>query len=283
MTADKTLKTNASGAAAAKEHAITVVNPLPAVLMTLDHAELEAAMALCEQAHAITLPSTSIGIELAEDAALTDHAAANKLRAAIGEKAKLLEGQRLDLGRRILALKSQVDETFKAATQPLQDQRDRLAEKIAKADLAFKDLHQRRVAEAERLAREEEARRVAEAEVARAKALADAQTAASLDAMPDEPVREVVAETFDGLGAASVRPVQPVYVRPPPTTGVRISVRKVLRIIDRAKIPLQINGAWLWTLDERAVEKFIKAGMAFPGGAELVDGEGKAQSKGGPS
>jgi hypothetical protein len=259
---------------------LIVTNTLPIEFIALDEAKLAEAMDLCQASHDVELPDTVAGITKDEPAANAAAIAANQTYKAIQRLENELDESRLVMVRQLRAIETRINEAAKSALAPLADQRARLGLKIARNDLAAKDLHRYRVRLAEEEARAEEARRVAEAEAARAQAIAAAKAVAELDAMPGEAAAPVAVDEFDGAGAAAVRPVVARYVPPPPKAAARMSVPKVVHVIDASKIPLEVNGVRFWTLDEKALKKALEMGMKFPGGAELVDGEAKAAAKG---
>lgn len=234
---------------------LIVTHDLPAQLIALKQEELDEAMALCERAHFLQIGDP-------ESADFADaFAKANALYREIQTKEKALDGGRLDIGRKLLAVKKQLDDSVKAATEPLADQRARLGNRIAAADAALRELHARRQREAEEAARKEEERLRAEAE---AKRLAE-----HAKAIEEAPPWEAPPQLEPLDGQAIVRPVAPAYVPPPPKSAVRSVTRKVLKVTDPTKIPRDIAGTPLWVLDTKTVERLLRAGIVIPG-AELV-------------
>lgn len=263
------------------DNVLIVPNTLPVEFIALDEAKLDEAMALCQTSHDVVLPDSVAGILKDEQAFTAAFAGANATYKAIQKLENEIEESRAEVCRKIVAIRDRIIAVAREATGPLADQRARLGLKVGKANLANQELYRQRVAAAAKEAQEEETRRVAAAEAERQAQIDAAKAIAEMDAMPGEAPAPVTVDAFDGAGAASVRPVLPAYVPPPMKSAARIDVPKVLKVIDASKIPLEVSGIKLWTLDEKALEKCLKMGMKFPGGAELVDGQAKTSANGG--
>ena len=264
--------------------AIIVKNELPKEIVALDAEILAKANALVFQ---------SRGLVMTDAAGLV---AGNTTFKAIDALKKDIEAQRLELTRPIDDLKKAIIEAERQATLPLIE---------ARADLGKRILNLQRKLEAERAEAERKARAEAEAkaaaerarleairqdliakqraeheaaqkaaEEARAEAEKKAKEEAELfgtpvaavevqaPAAPPEPPPVVVVPVLDAVRVAEV-----------PKGAVRSASRKVLRIVDAAKIPRELAGVVLLVPDEKAIKKLIEAGVAVPGAVlESVEG-----------
>lgn len=286
---------------------ILIQNDLPAQIVALSHATLDKAMELAERAHGVVIPSATMD----EHGCRSALAEANRLYDQVKDLASELEAHRLERGREISAVKSRLDEAVKAATGPLNDQKQRLGTKLlkAKADLDRVIAEQKAAAERERRRLEEEQRAKAEAarraeleaerlavqaaEAAR-KAAAEAEAAAARGIVPPPDAEaDLAAQRAADHAAAAAKaatvaretaidatfaPPAQRYVPPAPKMSVRASTNHDLVIDDLGLVPLRVGGALLWKLDESTCKKLLKAGAEIPG-MHLVEVEGSA-SKG---
>lgn len=273
---------------------IIIRHSLPVAIVALQHSTLDEAMELCQRAHEIAIPSATLD----EHGCRSQLAECNRLYERINELGKDLEAHRMERGREITALKASLDEAVKAATGPLNDQRARLGTKLMKAkiDLDKVIAEQRAAVERERLRVEAEQRAKAEAaeraeaeakakaeaaaEAARrAQAEADAAAAAGVAPLPDSQATLDAARAAEDAAAAeataaaarttaldaSFTPAPQRYVAPAPKMGVKGRTVYSLAVNDLAKVPREIAGAQLWTLNESACLKLLQAGMQIPG------------------
>jgi TolA-binding protein len=248
---------------------VIIANNLPAEIIALEHATLDKALALCERAHAIIIPSPSID----EAGCRSAMAEANRLYDEINGLSKQLDGARLERGREITALKTKVDDAVKAAVVPLEDQRSKLGTKIATADRALRQqvAERQRKLEEERRQREQQAeaeRRDAEEKARKAREEVERMAQAGVDAPPD-------------LAAAAAAPAPPIpvrdaepapYVAPAPRSSVRVTKTYALEIVDLAQVPREAGGVPLWKFDEAQALKLMKAGVKIAG-LRLVESE----------
>jgi hypothetical protein len=239
---------------------VIIANELPREIVALDHVKLDEAMALCERAHAIAIPSPSLD----EPGCRSALAEANRLYNQVNDLEKALEGGRLQVGREISALKAKVDEAVRAATVPLADQRDKLGKKIFGRDRELREM----LADRQRKADEEKRRREAEARAAeeaarKAKEEADARARAAEAQGVDLPPP---IEPLATAPTTYVRDAEPEpYIPPAPRSAVKARTEYSLRIDDLAKVPVAVAGVVLRKLDEAAALKLLRAGVEIPG------------------
>lgn len=264
--------------------ATVVKNTLPKEIVALDAEILAKANALVFQAN---------GLVMIDAAGLTSGNATFK---AIDSLKKEIEAQRLELTRPIDDLKKAIIEAERQATTPLIEARTELGKRILdlqrKLEAERAEAERKARAEAEAKAAAERARLEAErqaliakqraeyeaAQEAAAKAHAEAMAKATEEAAlfgtpvaaveiqapiaPPEPPPVVVVPVVDAVRVSEV-----------PKGAVRTNTRKVLRIVDAAKIPRELAGVVLLVPDEKAIKKLLEAGIAVPGAVlETVNG-----------
>lgn len=245
---------------------VIIVNDLPREIIAINHETIDAAIALCERAHEIIIPSPAVDEQGCRSALVL----ANPLYDQINDLAKQLEAERLARGREVTAIKTRIDEAVKAATIPLEDQRARLGQKIFAKDRELKAI----IAEKQRRAEEEARRREVEraaAEEARRMAAAEAEaavaaaTAAGVDLPPDELPQPPPPPVLDAEPAP--------YIAPAPRSSVKGKPEYSLAVDDWALVPREFGGVALWKFDDAAALKLLKADAKIPG-LRLVVTEG---------
>lgn len=204
---------------------------------------------------------------------------AEKTFRAIDAYTKQVHTERLDLTRKIDALKAEIMDAEKQAVRPLTEVRTRLASAID----TYREAVERERREAERRARAE-AERIAAEEAAKRRAEAEAQAEAQREAAAEE------AALFGASNAPTEPTPPPVVVSVPvqmpaavvaapalPPSAVRKQVRAKLRILDPAAILAEackhggsLYGRQVLTIDEKAIEALLKAGVTVTG-AELEE------------
>lgn len=250
---------------------ITIKNDLPAEIIALQHTTLDQAMTLCERAHGVAIPAAVVD----EAGCRSALATANTLYGQINDLSKELEARRLEEGRKISAVKTRLDEAVKAAVKPLEDQRQKLGMKIAGATRDLQAIVDRKRREAEEEARRRQAEVLAQQEAQRKAA----EAAAAATAKGDDPLPDVVAAAAAPLPLVDDVPAP--YVPPAPTSAVRMVTETTIEVEDLAKIPREIGGVSLWTLDQAACLKLAKAGVTVPGIRVVKTEKTAAKGRGG--
>jgi hypothetical protein len=244
--------------------AITIPNPLPALLVALSAEAVEQVEALTGRVVALA-PITDAGTMRAADTLLSE----------VRTLAKQVTAARLVMTRPIDALKKAAMEAERAATQPLEAAEMHLAKLVLTWESAERARveEERRQAEAERtrLQAEEDAR--AEAERAALQAALQAAVAEE-DAYPGTPpaaVPEVSAI------AAVPRAIQAAYVAPAVrSANVRPSTTYSVEVIDAAAVPVELAGIMLRPIDTAAALRLLRQGATIPG-IRLVSEDGFAR------
>lgn len=246
---------------------VVVKNPFPPEILAVDPIAMERAVVLVAKAK---------GYVISDVQSLADAEEGYRLIDALG---KSIAESRLEITRPVDDFKKQIMEAERKATIPLLEAKTGLAQKIAK----FRAEEQARRDEAARLARieaervaaierkrlqDEQAAHIKKAQEERAAAEAKAKqeaemfgTEVDISILPEVPVEREVVVIPQQLAVAA-----PDMGR----SAVRQVVKKKLVIDDASRVPDEIAGKPLWILDEKAVDKLLRAGIAVPG-CRLVD------------
>lgn len=236
-------------------NAITIQNPLPAVLVAISGDALAQIAALEAQATGMT----TIG-------SIDAYKAADEVVAQVVRVLKDLEAERKRIKAPILELGRQIDEAAGEAVTGLTVVKSRLGSLLLtyqQAENRRREEERQRLAEAARLAEAENAR-IAELnrqELARVAAL----NASATEAAPwEEPV---------AIEAPAIIPVveipghyeRQVAAAPLKSSAVVAKTIKRVEITDASLVPREFGGVQLWTIDTKTVEKLAKAGALIPG------------------
>jgi hypothetical protein len=234
-------------------------NPLPTVICALDPALLDRALALIEQAgccEPVDVPTLEV---------------ANKVFCEIDQLAKDIAAKRMELTRPLDALKRQIIEVERQATDPLAAARQNLGRRVVACQ---REMERRREEEAAK------ARAEAERKAAEIRAAQEAERKAA------EELREQEAALF---GVASTpepeqRPDPIVDLLPPapppaPKAAAMVAKRQTAEVYDPAALIAEackdggrIHGRLVVVVDEAAVLALLKAGCPVPG-ARLIEVE----------
>lgn len=220
---------------------LSIDNPLPSRIIVLSQEVLAEANALSERAAALTITDTdtmAVGDQVYRDLATLS---------------KRIEAERQRLKAPILELGRSLDSCAKAAMEPMEAARAALGSRIA---VFVKEENRRREEERKRIA-EEQARQQRERDERERRRLEEEarQVPDSFDALPDESTVVITREP---------EPAPMPIVANVKSHAVRKKTVTTLIIGDRSKIPLEVGGVPLWTLDEKAVERLLKAGVQVP-------------------
>ena len=229
--------------------AIEVSHTISAPLVVLAHGIVAEAAGLVEAAGHIE----------AVDA--DNLAAANEIAADLARLGKEIETQRKDIKAPVLKLGKAIDKAAKDVTDKLDKSKRALAGKIADHVRAIEA--ERRRIEAENRRKIEEAQAAAEAsERARAEASKPGLLGRMLGRTEQEPEPEIA------------RPIPVALEAVPDRVRSAVSVRKVkqLQILDETAIPMSLAGVRLWSVNEAAITKLLRAGVPVPG-CELIEVE----------
>lgn len=237
-------------------NAITIPNPLPAVLVALSSETLATVATLEAAAKALQV------IDSAEDMALADDVLFQSVRLG-----KALEAERKRLKAPIIDLAQQLDAASADVQLSLSWIKTDLGAKILvfqRAENARREEERRRLEEQRRAA--EEAARQAAAEAA---AKAEAERKAAAEAAPwDEPAAP--AEPAPWEQPAAVQVIAPtveeqIAAAPIKSKSVVMRTVKKVEITDPSLVPKEIAGVALWVIDTKAVERLAKNGVQIPG------------------
>jgi len=236
-------------------NAITIQNPLPAVLVAISGEAMAQIAALESQAAGMTTIDT-----------IDDYKAADEVVAQSVRVLKDLEAERKRIKAPILELGRQIDEAAGEAVTGLTMVKSRLGTLLLtyqQAENRRREEERQRLAEAARLAEAENAR-IAELnrqELARVAAL----SASAAEVAPwEEPV---------AIEAPAIIPVveipgqyeRQMAVAPLKSSAVVAKTIKRVEITDASLVPHEFGGVPLWEINIKAVEKLAKAGAQIPG------------------
>ena len=236
--------------------AITIPNPLPAVLVALSSETLAEVAGLEAAAKAFQV------IDSAESMAAADEVLLRAVRLG-----KAIEDERKRIKAPVLELAKALDAASADAQLPLALIKTDLGAKILvfqRAENARREEERRRLEEQRRAA--EEAARLAAAEAA---AKAEAERKAAAEAAPwDEPAAP--AEPAPWEQPAAVQAIAPtveeqIAAAPVKSKSVVMRTVKKVEITDPALVPDEIAGVALWVLDTKAIERLAKNGVQIPG------------------
>lgn len=236
--------------------AITIPNPLPAVLVALSSETLAEVAALEASAKAFEVVDSAEAMAAADDVLL---------RAV--RLGKAIETERKRLKAPVLELAQALDAASADAQLPLAWIKTDLGNKLLayqRAENARREEERRRLEEQRRAA--EEAARQAAAEAA---AKAEAERKAAADAAPwDEPAAPVEAAPWEQPAApAVVIPTieEQIAAAPVKSKSVVMRTAKRVEITDPSLVPDEIAGVALWVIDTKAIERLAKTGVQIPG------------------
>ncbi len=239
---------------------LTVTHSIPTTIVVLSQDALDQIDRLTHEACAL---------KPTDAASLANCDLANKRIAAL--QSQITEG-RLALTRPLDDLKKQAMAAERQGTEPLEAARVALSGRIQ----AFVAAERARVAEAERLAREERDRlqreEFARAEAERARMQAEADARAELEAPPgEEPAKVEVPITAALPVSVPLRQVAAPLV----SASVRKATEYSVQITDESLIPTTWAGTMVRPVDQAALKRLLKgmtaaARDAFPG-ARLVE------------
>lgn len=236
-------------------NAITIPNPLPAVLVAISAEAQDQISALEAQAADITAISCP-----------DEYTAADRVLAQVVKVIRDLETERKRIKAPILDLGRQLDEAASEAGTGLLAIKANLGQKLLifqQAENRRREEDRHRLAEAARLAEAENAR-IAELnrqELARVAALNEAATeAAPWEETPAVEAAAIIpAVEIPGHYEAQMAAV------PLKSSAVVSKTIKRVEITDPSIVPREFGGVALWTIDTKAVEKLAKAGAVIPG------------------
>lgn len=236
-------------------NAITIQNPLPAVLVAISGDALAQIAALESQAAGLTTIDTIDAYKAADDVV-----------AQVVRVLKDLEAERKRIKAPILELGRQIDEAAGEAVVGLTMVKSRLGTLLLsyqQAENRRREEERQRLAEAARLAEAENAR-IAELnrqELARVAAL----NASAPEAAPwEDPVAIEVPAIIPVVEIPGHYERQ-MAVAPLKSSAVVAKTIKRVEITDASLVPREFGGVQLWTIDTKAVEKLAKAGAQIPG------------------
>lgn len=237
-------------------NAITIPNPLPAVLVALSSETLAEVAALEAAAKGFAVIDSAEAMAAADDILLR-----------AGRIGKAIEAERKRLKAPVLELAQALDAASADAQLPLAWIKTDLGNKLLayqRAENVRREEERRRLEEQRRAA--EEAARLAAAEAA---AKAEAERKAAADAAPwDEPAAPVEAAPWEQPAAPEViAPTieEQIAAAPVKSRSVVMRTVKKVEITDASLVPDAIAGVPLWVIDAKAVERLAKSGVQIPG------------------
>ena len=207
----------------------------------------------------------------------TSHKIAAEILVKIHAADKALEERRKEVKAPFIQTGKAIDDIMKSISDPIIGAKKSLIARISEYEQAEKRRIYLLQQEAEKKEREEREAH----ELERKKLQSEADAAAKIEAdeaaeLLGTPV-EVVAEKPIFM---PFLPAKPAAIIPAaPKSAVTQRTVKTLSITDASKIPRELGGIQLWTLNEMAVRKLIDAGVTVPG-AEIIESKVDVMGRG---